>query len=108
MNVLVINGTFSSRLMCRYSLVPTASEHGKLLSAIPRNEDESVLHRRDAMIRLGKVRGNAMSHVTPTNAKLRDRAARIVADLRKCSYDEAVARLESAKWDVPSAIDGTS
>lgn len=58
-----------------------------------------------AMIRLGKVRGNVMSHVLPTNAKLRDRAARIVADLRKCSYDEAVARLEKTNWDVPSALD---
>ncbi|MFL6537192.1 MAG: N-acetylmuramic acid 6-phosphate etherase [Chthoniobacterales bacterium] len=57
-----------------------------------------------AMIRLGKVRGNVMSHVTPSNAKLRDRAARIVADLRKCSYDEAVARLTKTNWDVPSAL----
>ncbi|MFL6542301.1 MAG: N-acetylmuramic acid 6-phosphate etherase, partial [Chthoniobacterales bacterium] len=57
-----------------------------------------------AMIRLGKVRGNVMSHVTPSNAKLRDRAARIVGDLRKCSYDEAVARLTKTNWDVPSAL----
>jgi N-acetylmuramic acid 6-phosphate etherase len=59
-----------------------------------------------AMIRLGKVRGNVMSHVMPANAKLRDRAARIVADLRKCSYDEAITRLEATNWDVPSALDG--
>ena len=59
-----------------------------------------------AMIRLGKVRGNVMSHVTPTNAKLRDRAARIVAGLRNCSYDEAVARLTKTNWDVPAALDG--
>jgi N-acetylmuramic acid 6-phosphate etherase len=55
-----------------------------------------------AMIALGKVRGNLMIDVAVTNAKLRDRAIRLVAELAGCSYAEAVQRLERANW-VPRA-----
>jgi N-acetylmuramic acid 6-phosphate (MurNAc-6-P) etherase len=55
-----------------------------------------------AMIALGKVRGNLMIDVAVTNVKLRDRAARLVAELAGCSYAEAVQRLKAASW-VPRA-----
>ena len=58
-----------------------------------------------AMVALGKVRGNLMIDVVATNTKLRDRATRIVAEIAKCRYDEAVARLVAANWDVRAALE---
>ena len=58
-----------------------------------------------AMVRLGKVRGNLMIDVRATNAKLRDRAIRLVRELRGCGYDEARARLVDARWSVRRALE---
>jgi N-acetylmuramic acid 6-phosphate etherase len=58
-----------------------------------------------AMVRLGKVRGNLMIDVQATNAKLRDRAIRLVSELRGCSHDEARGRLSDAGWSVRAALD---
>jgi N-acetylmuramic acid 6-phosphate etherase len=57
-----------------------------------------------SMIRLGKVRGNLMVDVIASNEKLRDRAARLVSELRGCSYEHARAVLEEVKWNVRAAI----
>jgi N-acetylmuramic acid 6-phosphate etherase len=48
------------------------------------------------MVRLGYVYGNLMVNVQPTNTKLRDRAARIIATITGLSYSEAAALLERA------------
>ena len=48
------------------------------------------------MVRLGYVYGNLMVNVQPTNAKLRDRAARITATVTGLPYDEAVVLLDLA------------
>ncbi|MFL6584825.1 MAG: N-acetylmuramic acid 6-phosphate etherase [Chthoniobacterales bacterium] len=58
-----------------------------------------------AMIALGKVRGNLMIDVSVSNVKLRDRAARIVAQLAECSYEEATSRLAAADWNLRRAIE---
>jgi len=58
-----------------------------------------------AMVRLGKVRGNLMIDVQASNSKLRDRAIRLVSELRGCPYDEARARLMEADWSVRAALD---
>ena len=58
-----------------------------------------------AMIALGKVRGNLMIDVVAGNEKLRDRAARIVAELSGCSHEAAVSRLEKTGGNVRAAID---
>jgi N-acetylmuramic acid 6-phosphate etherase len=58
-----------------------------------------------AMVRLGKVRGNLMIDVQATNAKLRDRAMRLVCELQGCSREEARTRLEEAGWSVRAALD---
>ena len=42
-----------------------------------------------AMVALGKVRGNLMIDLAISNTKLRDRAARLVAEIAKCGYGEA-------------------
>jgi N-acetylmuramic acid 6-phosphate etherase len=57
-----------------------------------------------SMIRLGKVVSNLMVDVKPNSEKLRDRACRIVAELRHCSEPEARRRLRRANWRVKSAI----
>jgi N-acetylmuramic acid 6-phosphate etherase len=56
------------------------------------------------MVRLGYVSGNRMSNLQARNIKLRDRAIRIVGD--ECAIDEAAARalLETAGWEVRTAI----
>ena len=58
-----------------------------------------------AMVRLGKVRGNLMIDVRATNAKLRDRAMRLVSELRGCTYEEAEARLAAKEWSVRGALE---
>jgi N-acetylglucosamine-6-phosphate deacetylase len=50
------------------------------------------------MVRLGKTYGNLMVDVRPTNEKLRDRSARIVARIANASLDESRAALETSGW----------
>lgn len=57
-----------------------------------------------SMVRLGHVHRNRMVDVRATNAKLRARAARIVADLTGCDDDAARAALESVGWWARAAI----
>ena len=57
-----------------------------------------------SMIRLGKVVGNLMVDVKPTNEKLRARACRIVAALKHCSKEEALKRLLRSHWNVKKAL----
>ena len=59
-----------------------------------------------AMVRLGRVRGNAMVDLRISNEKLRDRGARLVSETLHISYDEARARLERAGWNVRAVLDG--
>ncbi|MCO5216530.1 MAG: N-acetylmuramic acid 6-phosphate etherase [Thermomicrobiales bacterium] len=59
------------------------------------------------MIRLGKTYGNLMVDVQPTNAKLRVRAIRIVAEATGLSSEEARLALEAANGDVKVAIVST-
>jgi len=56
------------------------------------------------MIRLGRVDGNFMSCLQPTNDKLRDRAARFVAARLSIPENEARQRLECANWNIRDAI----
>ncbi len=58
-----------------------------------------------AMIRLGKVRGNAMIDLHISNAKLRDRGVRLVSNALQISYDEARVRLEQASWNVRACLE---
>jgi N-acetylmuramic acid 6-phosphate etherase len=57
-----------------------------------------------AMVRLGKVRSNLMIDLNPANAKLRDRAVRIVQELTGEDYEAARAALERSGWVVAKAI----
>jgi N-acetylmuramic acid 6-phosphate etherase len=57
-----------------------------------------------AMIALGKVRGNLMIDVNASNAKLRDRAVRLVMELAKCDQAQATERLEAHGWSVRAAL----
>ena len=61
-----------------------------------------------AMVALGKARGNMMIDLRVTSEKLRDRAARLVADLTKSDYATAVSRLEQHQWNLRAAIDSVS
>jgi N-acetylmuramic acid 6-phosphate (MurNAc-6-P) etherase len=45
-----------------------------------------------------------MIDVNVSNAKLRDRATRLVSELRGCPYDDARAFLERANWSVRAAL----
>ncbi len=57
-----------------------------------------------ALVRLGKVYGNLMVDVQPTNAKLRLRAIRIVDEITGLGSDEAEKLLDAANWRVISAV----
>lgn len=57
-----------------------------------------------AMVRLGKVYGNLMVDLRATNAKLRQRAARIVAAAASADEEQADAALDRAGGRVPVAI----
>jgi len=56
------------------------------------------------MIKLGYVYGNLMVNVQPRNAKLEDRARRIVAESAGVSYERATELLDAAGKDVKTAI----
>jgi N-acetylmuramic acid 6-phosphate etherase len=55
------------------------------------------------MVALGKTFSNLMVDVQPTNAKLRQRATRIVAEITQRTPEEAHALLEQAGWEVKTA-----
>lgn len=57
-----------------------------------------------SMIRLGKVYENMMIDLQMTNAKLRERAKRIVVTITGVGYDEAVQYLEKADYHVKTAL----
>jgi N-acetylmuramic acid 6-phosphate etherase len=57
-----------------------------------------------AMVRLGKVVGNLMVDLNPSNLKLRDRAVRIVRELTGADPQSAADALEAEGWIVTSAI----
>ena len=57
-----------------------------------------------AMVRLGKVYGNLMVDVQPTNAKLRERAARIVQESTGVDAARARQLLDQAGWQVKTAV----
>ena len=56
-----------------------------------------------AMVRLGKVMGNLMVDVAPSNQKLRDRAIRMVQTLTGAEAAPARAALEECGWRVRQA-----
>jgi N-acetylmuramic acid 6-phosphate etherase len=61
-----------------------------------------------AMVALGKVRGNLMIDLHTSNAKLRDRAVRVVADLAQCDYNSALRQLEAADWNLRAVVENCS
>lgn len=56
------------------------------------------------MIRLGRVHGNLMIDVRPTNAKLRERARRIVAEVTGAGDDEVTQALAATGWSARAAV----
>ena len=56
------------------------------------------------MVRLGYVSGNRMANLQPRNAKLRERAVRIVIAETGLDHESAVKELEAAGWSVGQAI----
>ena len=57
-----------------------------------------------AMIRLGKIKGNMMTHLHASNTKLRDRAIRLISQSRAIPYAAAKAELESKNWIVRDCL----
>ena len=57
-----------------------------------------------AMIRLGKTLGTYMVELQATNAKLRDRATRIVCAITKCDEERAASTLAQANYAVKTAV----
>ena len=57
-----------------------------------------------AMVKTGKVIGNLMVNLKPTNRKLRARMVGIVAKLACVAEDRAEAMLEAAGWSIPAAL----
>jgi N-acetylmuramic acid 6-phosphate etherase len=57
-----------------------------------------------AMVQLGKVAGNLMIDLDPSNRKLRERAVRIVCELSGGGAEEARGALERSGWVVREAL----
>jgi len=57
-----------------------------------------------AMVRIGKVAGNLMVDLNPSNVKLRDRAVRIVSELTGADATRARQSLERSGWVVKKAL----
>jgi N-acetylmuramic acid 6-phosphate etherase len=60
------------------------------------------------MIRLGRVRGGAMVDVRASNAKLRDRATRMVQKALNCDATKARALLTQNGWNVRRALEAAN
>ena len=56
------------------------------------------------MVRLGKVYGNLMVDVRPSNVKLVDRASRIISQITALDHDAAARLLEASGGEVKTAI----
>ena len=56
------------------------------------------------MVRLGRVYRGLMVHMRPTNAKLRHRAARMVATITSCADDVADSAIAESEGDVKLAV----
>jgi N-acetylmuramic acid 6-phosphate etherase len=56
------------------------------------------------MVKLGKVYGNLMVDVQPTNVKLRQRAVGIVMEITGVDTTAAEALLQEAGWQVKTAV----
>jgi N-acetylmuramic acid 6-phosphate (MurNAc-6-P) etherase len=59
-----------------------------------------------SMVRLGKVVENLMIDVQPTNAKLRERAVRILRELTGVARPVAEQALQRNEWSVQQALVG--
>jgi N-acetylmuramic acid 6-phosphate etherase len=57
-----------------------------------------------AMVRLGKVAGNLMIDLNPSNSKLRERAIRIIQDLAQTTPENARKALETSGWVLKKAL----
>ena len=55
------------------------------------------------MVHSGRVISNLMVEMHPTNAKLRDRAVRMLVELTGCDHEAARRALETAGWVVQKA-----
>ena len=56
------------------------------------------------MVRLGRVRGHHMTHVTPVSSKLRGRAVRMVMKLGSVDRDRAQTLLRTTEGSVEAAL----
>lgn len=56
------------------------------------------------MVKLGKVYGNLMVDMRPTNVKLVDRARRMVAQIAGVEYDEAARLLDAGGSEIKTAV----
>ena len=56
------------------------------------------------MVKLGKVRGNLMTHVTPVSNKLRGRAVRILMQVAEIDRESARALLRESDGSVERAL----
>lgn len=56
------------------------------------------------MVALGRTYSNLMVSVAPTNAKLRDRALRILSEVGGTSSEETMKLMDEAQWDLTLAI----
>lgn len=57
------------------------------------------------MIRTGRVRGNYMAYMVPSNKKLVDRAIRIICSETGCESEKAKEYLEKHEYSIADAID---
>lgn len=57
-----------------------------------------------AMVKTGKVRGNLMINLKPSNEKLRNRMIGIVVELTNVSPEEAVELLNKHSWSIPNVL----
>ncbi len=61
-----------------------------------------------AMVKLGNVYENLMVNLQPTNAKLKERMVRIVADIHHVDLAKARELLEASGWNIRGTLEATS
>ncbi len=100
-----VSGTFPVDLTIELAVGPEILTGSTRLKAGTATKVALNILSTGAMVALGKVRGNLMIDLHASSAKLRDRAARLVAQMNGCDYAAAREQLEKNGWNLRATVE---
>ena len=108
---ICFNPNLSFKKSCKPTLVITPETGPELLTGSTRLKAGTAtklllnILTTVSMVQIGKVKSNLMVDVQPTNAKLRQRAVRIITELTGAPAETITSTLERNQWLVKAALE---